>query len=258
MVVSIPLHIQQTLKRLGFSANEIKILLFLIQEKQSIADEISKRTIISLSTVEYLLKSLVARGLIANTGNGNNDKENYKACSEEDFIAWIEKQKRKNNSLYEEAKEEMQSFFAGLHEDSWKPDVTYYEGKEGVIEIYEDILKMNQKTYSWMDIAEIKKYLGNYYDEFTNKKVAKQMPSLALSPRTKKNIEHMKKRDNKKRLVKFSDTLKMNGEIRIYGNKVAVITFDGKKPVGFVFHGKIITNLFTAIFKERWNSININ
>ena len=61
---------------------------------------------------------------------------------------------------------------------------------------------------------------------------------------------------NQMRNTKFSEHLSIDGEIRVYGDKVALITFHKQKPVGFVFSGPLISSIFRGVFNHAWKACN--
>ncbi len=250
MIISAPLHIQQMFKRLGFSANEVKVLLCLFQKKQANAKTISKLTLISFSSVEYVLQTMVKRNLA--TSRHAEEGALYIACSDADFKAWLDGERNRINTMYNEAEEEMKIFLHDTHEQNWKPEVTYYEGVEGIKEIYDDILKEEKEIYCFTDVVKMGNILGDeFLKDIVEKRKKKQASLFAIEPLFLKDI--VEKRKNKFTQVRLVDIKPINGEIRIYGNKVAVITFDDEKPVGFLFEGKIIADLFKVFFKSYWN-----
>jgi len=249
------LHIRQALKNLGFSDNEIKITTFLFYEKKATAREVSHKTAISFSSVQYTLTNLSNRGIII--CHPGKPEDTYEVCSEKDLVRWIEQQKEVNQEIYDKAKKDIHDFISIVEGSTWKPDVLYYEGKEGIIELYEDMLQTAEKAdkniYSWLDIEKIYEIFGDYLYEYIRKRMEKNIISNDILPKIGKNLQHSKKEEN--RNVKFAKDLKINGQVRIYGTKVAVITFHDKKPVGFVFEGKTIVKLFKSIFDGAWGNL---
>ncbi|MBT4936586.1 winged helix-turn-helix transcriptional regulator [Candidatus Peregrinibacteria bacterium] len=247
-MVSLSLNFQQALRQLGFSIDEIKIIGFLFYEKKAGITEISKQTAISYSTIHYLMANLERKDIVKCL---HKKDEIFEICSEKDFIYWIREQKKVNQEIYNNAESDMQSFFSTVKETVWKPDILYYEGKEAVIEIYEDMLKTNEDIYCWTDIRKIHDTLGEeYIKDFIKRRSKKNIKTYAIMPENDTN----KKRDQKeeKRESKFVKNLPINGEVRIYGNNVSVISFDKNKPVGIVLKGGVITSLFEIMFKKFW------
>ncbi len=247
---SFPLQTRQTLKMLGFSENEIRILFLLFQHRKLTTKEISQQSMLSFDTVHYALHSIEKRSLIHRTTHNNEDTAEM--ISNDQFLLWIDDQKKQNSTVYDEAKEVIGSFLTMVQESTWKPNVLYFEGVQGVIDIYEDMLAQGQDIRGWTDIQKISETLGAYMDEFIRKRIEKKITSYAIMPTNALNEKYAKK--DQLRNVKFSKNLLINGEIRIYGDRVAVITFHAEKPVGFVFSGEVMTTVFRGLFEHAWHS----
>lgn len=252
MMNSLPLQTRQTLKSLGFSDNECKVLLPLFSAKTMSTKELSKQTTLSFEAVHFALHALQKKGLVQRLGKGKD--ENVRMCTKQQFLEWIENQKSMNAEVYDDAKSSIGTFLATFAESEWKPEVTYFEGVDGIREIYEDMIREGKHIYSWTDIQKIYDTLGTYMHDFIKMRIKKKIKSYAIMPINAMNSEYAKKAQL--RDTTFSSDLKINGEIRVYGDKVAVITFHKKKPVGFVFSGPIISSLFRGMFAHAWNSCN--
>ncbi len=247
---SFPLQARQTLKMLGFSENESKILLVLFVHKKLTMQEISRETTLSFDAVHYSLHALEVKKIVRRfSEHGEDTAEIY---SDREFVDWIEEQKLKNGEVYDEAKAAMHVFLTNVRESSWKPDVLYFEGQQGIIDIYKDMIAQGQEIRGWTDIQKIQETIGNFMDEFISQRVEKNITSYAIMPKNPMNEAYAQK--SQMRHVKFSDHLPIDGEIRIYGDKVAVITFHDEKPVGFVFSGSVITSVFRGVFEHAWNA----
>lgn len=88
--------------------------------------------------------------------------------------------------------------------------------------------------------------LQDYIPEFVEKRVAKGITSYAIMPQNQTNIYYTEKEEDQ-RTCRLAEDFDINGQIRIYGDKVAIMTFAGNNPVGFIFQGSIITSLFKSV-----------
>lgn len=246
----LPLQVRQTLKALGFSENEATILGALFVHRRLSAKEISRETTLSFDAVHFSLHALELKGIVRREGFAG--EELAELCSDESFLAWIDGVKAKNAASYEESKAILQMHLANLREASWKPNILYFEGKQGIVDIYEDMLSEGKDIYGWTDIAKIQRALGDYMDQFIAERLRRNMTSYAIMPKNPVNDAYAAK--SQMRHVMFSEQLPIDGEIRIYGDNVALITFHGEKPVGFVFRGAVITSMFRAVFEQAWKA----
>lgn len=249
------LQIRQILHSIGFSDNETKIICYLFHKRKATVRQISKETAISFSSVQAALSHLVTRHLVRCLPE---NEDQFEVCSEEDFITWIGQQKALNQNHYDHAINTMRTFLTEVREASWKPEVMYYEGKEEVIQLYEDMLntaeKADKQIYSWIDLEKVNKVFGDYMHEYIKRRSEKNITSNDILPRNEVNLRHKEKREM--RNMKFMDGLDIEGQVRVYGDKVAIIAFEGDKPVGFVFQGKMMVSLFKSIFESVWEKID--
>lgn len=246
------LKIRQSLKALGFSDNEIKVLLFLFRHKKATAREISREIMTSFSSAQYALSSIVSRGLALMLPTG---EDMFEIVSEKEFWHWIDTQEKEHRGIYEEAKNKITQFFSRVEDSSWKPDVSYYEGIDGIKEIYEDMLETGQDIYCWTDLTQIYSVLGDYAETFAKRRTEKGIKTYTIKPKKKvPNNPFANDSSRKDREMKLLKDFPIDGEIRIYGNKVAIIQFDSNKPVGFVFEGKWVRYLFESVFQSAWKN----
>ncbi|HEY5714566.1 MAG TPA: helix-turn-helix domain-containing protein [Candidatus Gracilibacteria bacterium] len=256
MAASSPLHLHHSLKKLGFSSNEIDVLAVLFKLKQGTAIELSKKTAVPLVGVQFAISGLVRRGLIRRL---NTSKEEvYETCSLKEFKIWIENKKSEHDSIYKEAEEDIEGFFSFMQETSWQPTITYYEGKDEVISLYDDMIQTaahadDKNIYSWMNMENIEEIFSEYVPEYIEKRKKFGVTSNNILPVNEASLDRGAKKQVEQRNTMFVENFDINGQVRIYGDKVAFITFEEGKPVGFVFQGKKIVDLFKPIFKLYWD-----
>lgn len=248
------LQVRQALKSLGFSEHETNVLTYLFRARKSTAREVSQQTAISFSTTQYVLSNLASIGAVRHTSGATDDT--YEAITREEFLVWVDEQKSEVQMRYDHAKDEVKSFFEFVDEGDWKPRVMYFEGREEMVKLYEDIIDTCQKTgsnvYSWQDIAEVNKIFGHYVDDYIKRRKESHITSYALMPKNETNMKHSQ--NDELRQTRFVEGLEVKGQVRVYDSKVAFITLYQDSPIGFVFRGKVMANLFRNIFKSCWQN----
>jgi len=247
-----PLHFRQALIKLGFSENEIKILVFLWHKKKATAREISQKTALSFSATHFSLANLTVRGIVQ--CQAKNGEDCYEICSERDLLRWVDAQKEANGGIYDRAKLQIQSFLNEIKESSWKPEVMYYEGREGIVEIYEDMLHTGEDIYCCTDLVKIIDLLGSHYmNSFIKRRHEKGFHLYVIRPEKVHKVLCQKgmKRDQS-RHIKTVKNIDFYGDIRIYGDKIAFINFEGEVPIGFIIQGGSSTHLFKKLFQFFW------
>lgn len=249
MIDILPLHIRQHLKQFGFSDQDVLIITFLLHFGKASVKEISRQTGISYSTVEYHCHNLNRAGILHLTRR--NSKFFYAMCSEEDFLSWIDGRKHRMLEEHANTIEDVKAYFKVMRERTGKPELLYFDGVEEVREIYEDMLKTKASVYGWRDIKILQKALGKeYLASYIERRLKLGIKSFAIMPDNRVNRAYDRKNQN--RQAKFDRHLKLPGEIRMFHNKVAIITFQKDHPVGFMMVGDLAFRMFKAIFDLAW------
>jgi sugar-specific transcriptional regulator TrmB len=248
MTITMPLHIRQNLRNLGFSDNDITILSYLFRVQKSPLKDISQHTAISYSTCQYVLTNLNRLNLVSDSHS--NGDQTYQICSKRDFINWIEERKQNQIEQFNNTELEMESYLETIQKASWKPDVMYYEGSDGIKEIYDDILETGKDTLAWYDGEIMYDYMKEHSDNYVKERVKKGIKTKTIMPKSEFNKQFAIK--DKKREARLVSKLPIKGEIRIYGDKVSIIIFKKGKLVGYVQQSKMIADMFRVIFKYSW------
>ena len=134
------------------------------------------------------------------------------------------------------------------------PKIRYYEGIEGLKQIYEEVLKEGKNYYRYGDITKIYGTLGDFTDEYIKKRNKLGITAHAIMPfyeRSKKNIEK-DRREDRKALYIPHELFPIEGEVRIFGNKVAIMSLRKESPIGVIIESDIVANMFKSIFMLTW------
>lgn len=254
MSAAFSFQFEQTLRKLGFTRHEIPILVNLFRAKKATAKQLSRDTAIPFSMVQLALTNLNRRKLVmTHTG----DEDQYEAVSFTEFKKWLHEEKQKNARLYDDVEKDLDDFAEQVEDNSWQPTVQYFEGAEGIRDIYNDMKNTGEEIYTCTDLSQITELVGqDFMDEFVKHRVNKNIKIYGI--RSKALHNKVKEKTNDKealREIKVVPEINCQGEIKIYGNKCAFITFsENKIPVGFVIESPAIKNLVLGLYKLCWNN----
>lgn len=225
----------------------------MFQVERSTLEHISRQTTVSYSTCQYIISNLQRLGLLKLESKKSDNY--YSLCPQDEFLKWIDEQKNKTVDRFKNTQKEISRYFQTIRESSWKPDVSYHEGDEGIQFIYDDMISTAESIKGWTDIHLIAKTIGKkFMDDFIERRIKNNIESFAIMPDNRTNKSYLKKSQH--RIARILPGFSVEGEIRIYGDKVATITFDKKNPVGFIMRGKIIADMYRSIFENEWNLLN--
>jgi len=136
-----------------------------------------------------------------------------------------------------------------------KPKIIFYEGIEGIKDVYRDTLKYpNQEILGWVSeeaVSLLGKEFGSYY---ISKRIEKKIWLKAIGSNTS-GLQIFKDRDLKElRKIKLVDAQKypIKVEINLYGsNKIGIMAF--KEKIGLIIESPKIYETLKSVFEMYWD-----
>lgn len=253
-----PINLKSILKEFGLNDIEIKIYLAALEFGPATASALAKNAGLNRVTAYEALKRLSKNGFIKiRVKQGNR----IKYFTAEDILILEEKLNEKKLALEELENKlkfiepELKSLYFKKEE---KPEVYFYEGKEGVKNVLLDTLKHDSKeilSFSSTDFLEIgfdRKFLEEYWKKRTKLKI----PTRGIIAETKEMLYLFNEEKNKKELrrVKFvpKEYYVFKNEIEIYGDNVGIISMDKGNEHGIIIRSKSISESFRSLFELIW------
>jgi hypothetical protein len=150
--------------------------------------------------------------------------------------------------------------FSITNDLAYKPKIQYYEGREGIKNIFEDTLTAKGEMLGYTNLSEIPKivtedFLRDYAERKTEKKIKMRM----LAPLTKEGTEYLKKYYPKgfdENLVEIffvnQKEFPIDYEITIYGDKTAIISLNPSEMFGLIIESPLYAKTQRAIFNLAW------
>lgn len=235
------MNLQSILEDIGLSEKETKIYLALLELKEALPSTISKKSGTKRPTTYLILDELLKKGLASKV-----KKQGYYYFQATTPHNLLEDEYRKYHNL-EQALPELLK----LHEIySVKPQVSYFEGKEGLIRIMEDTLTTKTDLLCWADVSlATETVLKDYYPSYVKKKVQRGIWLRGIFCSDKAAEEFQKKSKEELREVYLipKKDFPFKNEINIYDDKVAIISHEDK--IGVIIQNKNIADTQRAIFE---------
>jgi len=210
--------------------------------------KLANKAQIKRTTTYDILKSLLERGLVGSTRKGN--KNLYYAEDPE-----------KLNILLEEKKNRLMSAMPALKElfnhSEARPKVKYYEGLEGLKNVYRDTLTC-QSTLVAFVTENILKHLGkDFADEYKQKRTKQKIFVRVIGPDTSEIREYKKSdsQDLKKTLLVPQKEFPFSIEMNIYEKKVAYMSF--KEEMGVIIESSEIAKNMKLLFELAWKGAKV-
>lgn len=230
--------------RLGLEERESKIYLALLELGESTVLPIARLSGIQRTYCYDILASLQEQGLVSHLEK--NGRRRYVAEPPETLERLI---KSRLTDL-QEALPELKS----LHNRApGKPRVRYYEGRDGLITIYEELLQ----TDSLDAIASprhIEATLGDYFTRYATAQLARSIPIRELYASDGAGADYLglfKPPIHEARALPTG--IRLQTDLVLYDNKLALISY-GEQLHAVVIEDSAIVSTHRMMFEILWNT----
>jgi HTH-type transcriptional regulator, sugar sensing transcriptional regulator len=234
------MDLKEVLENIGFNEKEAKVYLALLELREALPSTIAKKAGIKRPTTYVILEQLKARGVVTHVKQRNLTY--FQALSPATLLASQE-------DKYLNLKNSLPSMMS-LHEKyTSTPQMQVFEGKEGLIQIWNDTLNATTDLLCWADIDNTADYCKEYGPEYVKKRVGKNIWVRAIyndSPLAEyqKTISDQELREI---YTVPKEKFPFDNEINIYDDKVSIISHHDE--IGVIIQNKAIADTQRSIFK---------
>jgi len=237
-----------TLKQVGLNEKQAKIYLAALELGETTIKEIAKKAEIKRTTIYDLLSEMLENGLIRQTVRGV--KKKFIASSPEELQLIVQKREALLSQI-------MPTLNSMSNVGNVKPKIRFYEGRAGLMEIYQDTLKYSSEILAFAsdDSAKVLRmdWATRYIRQRVNKKIYYK-GIIAQSTLIEK--EFATKNQAQLRSTKMIDSKKypISNEIMMYGHqKIAIIS--AKDAMGIIIESAEIYQTQKSIFELLWDNL---
>ncbi len=257
-------NIQKKLEKSGLSDKESAIYTALLELGGAYPSRIAEYTGLNRSTIYMLLDQMSIKGLVNQVERRN--KQFYQLESPSRLV----RSAKMKLSLVQDEIESAQRLLPdleGLFSVADKPKVTYYEGIDGVLEIYATHVNVSKpyEMLAWANVREVEELLPqNFFQNYIKTKNQKGISSRGIFPdhemdKTFIDRAYADFREDIMPNVRFMPREKFpfKSEITIYGEKnVSIINLGKDRLTGVIIEDPTIHGLMKMIFELSWNGVN--
>ncbi|MCD4705112.1 hypothetical protein K8R66_03490 [bacterium] len=238
------MHLIKTLEQFGLNKKQAKLYLVVLELGSATVNVIAHKSGIARSSCYDILDSLVKKGIASSF-----KKKTIKYFSVDDPRKIFELAKQKVEVL-EKALPQLNALYASARD---RPSVRFYQGVEGIKQIFEEILiDNNPEILSFGSAEDLLNTMGDYHLEFVKKRVKAKMLARIIIRNTKTGQQRKKIGQSELRQVKFiPKDFDYHGEVVVFGDKVAFFSFI-KDHVVIIIESAEITNVQRAMFEYIW------
>lgn len=146
-------NIRKTLEKIGLNDKEIKIYLTSLSIGQAPASLLGQRNNIVRSTAQYTCQSLADKWLMNVISKGNTFF--YSPSEPEKLLSLVNREYDLVEKKFQATRVIMGDLKALMNPYAKLPKVKYFTGVDGIIEMYEDVLKEGKSVYWYFKVWDI-------------------------------------------------------------------------------------------------------
>lgn len=238
------------LSEFGLNEKEVSVYLAALELGETNIQRLSKKSGVKRTTVYDIISSLKEKGLISEATK--NKRAVYYAEDPRTLEKSMEEKMEKLKSI-------MPELLSITNLIDKKPKIRYFEGDEGIKEVYKDTLNYpNQELLAWAPEEAVTNFDEAFFDDYyLPQRIKKNIWVRGISndkPRIKKYIALNEKQLRKTKITPKESFFDLEVEINLYAkNKIAIMSFEEK--IGLIIESQKIYNTLKSIFEMNWNSL---
>ncbi len=237
------------LEALGLNQKEAKIYLALLELGETTVARIAKKSKIQRTTIYDVINSLKEKGLVSITPK--NKKKCYTASDPRQLEEKLEERKNILKSILPE-------LLSITNLIDKKPKISYFEGIEGLKEIYYHHLNnyLGQPVYGWLPNDIFPNFGEDFLRRFIAKRMKEKIMSYAIGPNTPevRELQTHDARSLRKIKIDPDESHLIEIGIDVYSRNItSIVSF--KEQIGLIIESKLIHNTLRMLFDIHWNSL---
>lgn len=236
----------ELLANFGLKQKEAKVYFASLRLGQATVSKIAKEANVERSFVYLILYDLVKRGLVSSMEI--RGKKQFRAISIESL-----------RFLFEEKFERFKGFIPelkGLEKSIHGQNVSFFEGREGILAILEDTLNQppGSEILCYINVEGFWTKEHTLGDWYVKERIKRKISMRMIAPDNPETIWYVEKDKKHKRETQVvpADKFPFTAEIEVYGNKISIIDLHEGELVGVIIESEGVAKTQRMIFELAW------
>jgi sugar-specific transcriptional regulator TrmB len=243
--------IDTLLPKLGFSDKEVAVYMFLLGKGKATPGMVSKDTGLKRGITYFVLYSLEKRGLVSMYEKGK--KTWFQIENPRRLLDMVREQKEEVQTLEHSVKFMLPKLVSQFKIAIDKPTVRYFEGEEGLKEVFEDIYgPKDDIVWGCVDLEKGEDAVPDYIvQKLVPKRIKNKLMAHTFfgdSPAAETLHENDASSYRKSVLVD-KVAYPLPAEIDIYEDKIAMLSFEKGEFIGLLIENQAFAETLRSIFK---------
>ncbi len=239
------MHIGTVIENLGYPKNEVRIYLAALDIGESTISDLAARVGMPRTSAQSIIEDMHARGLM---NSYIKRRRRY----------WVAENPEKLMIALKEREAALKSIMPELQAKRFshggRPLIRIYNGSEQIKQIMDNIIDSQRHILAIVDWDDWLAFLGqDYLEDFIERRAKHFLKIRLLTPQTPSAAELKKRDEQELRHTKF---LPQGADVKtcqfIYGNTLAIISLNKRKPVGVIMEDPDIAHTAALLFECIW------
>lgn len=244
-----------SLEQFGLNPTEVKVYLALLPLGTVPASTLGRRLQIPRSTAKYTCEQLAQKGLIISSNKNNTTL--YAARNPSHLQNLIEKQREQLEEKQSQLNEVVNELTGLFQQSEVLPKVSYFEGADNVIRMFEDVLKENKTLYGALYINdEVDTRILHYIEKvYIPARIKMGFQSWMIFNDDERTQKYETDHEEMNRVILYVPKDEFPFEIcfHIYGEKIAFYYSTKNMSMGVIIEDARIQKMHFSLFKMAWN-----
>ena len=238
---------ENLLKTLGLNQMQAQVYVAALELGEATMQALARKSAVNRSTIYTFIDELKERGYILETRK--NKRRVYSAIHPERLV---EMQKARVHELQSAVPE----LLAIYNKSGSKPRVTFYEGPQGVEDVYSDMLREKKEIVAYEDLEHLQGELpSRVFEWFPKERAHRDILIKTISRDVPFAREFSKRNRGLLRETKFITAPKFKTDINIYGDKVALIDLQGETQFAVIIENHNLAETMRTVWRQLWDKL---
>jgi len=244
----------------GLTENEAHVYQALLELGPARVSAISKKAALNRTTSYDILERLMLYGLVA-PASGEGSRKQYVAEHPTRLVQHLERQQRTAERTLAKVKEQLPEL-ALLYKTIKKPSIKFFEGEEGMKQIYADTLQSKTEIICLIDMEEgwDEPRLLAFAKKYIHERARRKIHERAIALDTPATVDWLTNYPAPKtythyKFINHKLYKKLHLEINVYDDKTMIALLKKTNRMGILIQNQELADALRILFELAWNAL---
>lgn len=238
---------ENLLKTLGMNQMQAQVYVAALELGEATMQALARKSGVNRSTIYTFIDELKERGYILESQK--NKRRVYSAIHPELLVEMQRNRVRELESAVPE-------LLAVYNKSGTKPRVTFYEGWQGIEDVYTDMLREKKEIIAYEDLEDLSGELPRrIFEWFPKERARRDILIKTISRDVPFAREFTKHNRGLLRETKFITAPEFKTDINIYGDKVALMDVQESSQFAVLIENHNLAETMRTVWRQLWDKL---